>query len=226
MTDPAGHVPAGTTGRVALVCVVAELVSDAGSVGVTAIDKRPVDGAVRVGPWGLYADVQADRAHHGGHDQALYLYDADEAVHWESELGRAVAPGAFGENLRVAGIAVDHLEIGARLRAGTALLEVTAPRTPCATFERWIGVAGFRARFHERGRTGAYCRVLEPGAVGADDAVEVVSTPGHGATVAAVFAGARDADLARTLRDWSAVSGVPLHAEIVARSARLLETEA
>ncbi len=224
MTAPA--ITAGSTGRIDAVCVVHQLVDDPGSVGTTAIDKRPATGPVRVGALGLYADVQADRAHHGGPDQAVYLYDAAEAEHWAGELDRAVPAGSFGENLRTSGLPIDDLEIGARLRAGGALLEVTAPRTPCATFARWVGADDFRARFHARGRTGVYCRVVEAGEVRAGDALEVVSTPGHGMSVAVVYAAQRDADVARALRDWSRESGVALHREIVARSARLLKNEA
>ncbi len=53
-------------------CVVSALRSDPGAVGVTAIDKRAVDGVVKIGKYGLFADVQADRKHHGGLDQAVY----------------------------------------------------------------------------------------------------------------------------------------------------------
>ncbi len=54
------------------VCAVHALLPDAGTIGITAIDKRPVEGAVKIGPYGVYADVQADRNHHGGIDTALY----------------------------------------------------------------------------------------------------------------------------------------------------------
>ncbi|MGL3199121.1 MOSC domain-containing protein, partial [Curtobacterium flaccumfaciens] len=51
---------------VTAVCRVERLLPDSGTIGVTAIDKRPVEGPVRVRPLGLFADVQADRKHHGG----------------------------------------------------------------------------------------------------------------------------------------------------------------
>lgn len=218
MTAP---LPVGATGTVAAVCVVAALHADRGSVGTTAIDKRPVDGPVQVGPLGLHADVQADRAHHGGPDQAVYLIDESEREHWSAELGRDLPPGTLGENLPVRGLAIDDLEIGAVLEVGTAVLAVTAPRTPCMTFQRWMGTEDFRARFHERGRTGVYVRVTTPGAVRAGDAVRVLSTPGHGVTVAACYAGQRDRELAERLSRWSAASGTPLHRELAARIERL-----
>ena len=72
------------------VCVVKSLHPDSGRWGVTAIDKGSVDGPVRVGDYGLYADVQVDRKHHGGLDKALYAYAQEDIDYWESELGREI----------------------------------------------------------------------------------------------------------------------------------------
>ena len=69
-------------------CAVHTLHPDAGSVGVTAIDKRPLEGAVRVGKLGVRADVQASRKHHGGPDKAVYAYANEDAAFWEGELDR------------------------------------------------------------------------------------------------------------------------------------------
>ena len=70
---------------------------------------------------------------------------------------------------------------------GSAVLEVTGPRIPCATFAAWMGERAWVRRFTERGRTGAYLAVVEPGVVTAGDAVEVVDRPSHGITVPEVF---------------------------------------
>src|SRR6185437_12835962 len=93
--------------RLVAVCAVRRLRADAGAVGVTAIDKIPVDGPVRVGAYGVYADVQADRKNHGGLDKAVYAYAEEDAEHWAGELGRELPPGWFGENLRVQGLDVN-----------------------------------------------------------------------------------------------------------------------
>ena len=76
---------------------------------------------------------------------------------------------------------------GERWRVGSALLEVTGPRIPCATFAAWMGERGWVRRFTARGRTGAYLAVVEPGVVSAGDAVEVLDRPAHGITVPEVF---------------------------------------
>jgi len=185
--------------RVSAVCVVAQLRADAGPVGVTAIDKRPVAGAVRVGPYGLRADVQADRRHHGGLDKAVYVYGQEDADFWAAELGRELPPGWFGENLRVEGVDVRGVAAGerwivgdadARQRGAALVLEATGPRRPCATFARWVGGAqaqGWVRRFSEAGRYGAYFRVLAPGEVREGDAVRRVPAPAGSPTLASLF---------------------------------------
>ena len=99
----------------------------------------------------------------------------------------ALPPGRFGENLRTSGLDLTGAVIGERWRIGTALLEVTAPRIPCANFARFWGVPELIKRFTAHGASGAYLRVLEPGEIGAGDTVEVVSRPDHGVTIGLAF---------------------------------------
>ena len=166
--------------RLAAVCVVHQLRPDPGN-GVTAIDKRPVDGRVRVGRYGVRGDVQADRKHHGGLDKALYAYAEEDAAYWEGELARALPPGFFGENLRTEGIDVNAARIGEVWRIGeTVTVEVTMPRTPCQTFARRVGgpeQRGWVKRFSAERRLGPYLRVLRNGFVEAGDPIVVVSRP-------------------------------------------------
>lgn len=173
--------------RVIAVCVVHDLRPDAGTVGVTAIDKRPVEGPVKVGPYGVYADVQADRKHHGGLDQAVYVYAEEDARFWEGELGRMLAPGFFGENLRVEGLDVNAARVGEVWRIGATLeVQVTSPRKPCQTFARWVGgddERGWVKRFTREERLGPYLRVLTPGEVAAGDEITVLSVPDDAPTV-------------------------------------------
>lgn len=216
-------------GLVTHVCRVARLHADRGSVGVTAIDKEPVDAPVRVGRFGLRGDVQADRKDHGGLEKAVYAYDQAEADWWAGELGEAVPPGRFGENLRFAGHAVDDAEIGERWRIGTDLeVEVTGPRTPCATFGRWLGQERWVRRFAERGRPGVYLSVVSPGDVRADDEITVTHRPGHGVTVSGWFV-RQSPDDARTLLAAEADDGWQMAAYLrdgVARVAARVTTPA
>lgn len=212
-------------GVLVAVCRVHGLLPDRGN-GVTGIDKRPVPGGVRVSRFGLFADVQADRAHHGGEDQAVYAYAEEDAAAFAPELGHDVAPGLFGENLRTRGIDVTGAVLGERWRVGEkVLLEVTYPRTPCGTFERRMRIPGWQDRFRQQGAPGAYFRVLRAGSVHAGDAIEVVERPDHGVTIGGWFAGEHPED-ARTLLAAEAQGGYLLpeklrhHAERALRKVR------
>ena len=190
------------------VCVVHELRPDAGMVGVTAIDKRAQQRAVKIGRYGARADVQADRKHHGGLDAALYAYAEEDAAWWAAQLDRELTPGWFGENLRVAGLDVSGARIGERWQVGSwedrVEREVTSPRRPCQTFARWVGdqfgtdlERGWVKRFQVAERPGAYLRVLRNGSIRGGDAIEILSRPSDAPTIAEVF---RDGEVARSIR--------------------------
>lgn len=185
--DPAAGL---ALGRLEAVCVVHALKPDAGAVGITAIDKRPLEGAVKVRKIGLYADVQVDREHHGGYDQALYAYSRAEAERWGLELGREIPAGLFGENLRVSGVETSDAVVGERWHIGSrVVVEVTCPRIPCSTFARHLGVADLVSRFAERADIGCFLKVIRPGKISAGDEVRVLSRPPHGVRIRDVFRG-------------------------------------
>ncbi|KKJ99154.1 MOSC domain-containing protein [Micromonospora sp. HK10] len=177
------------TGRLAAVNlgVITEAEWAGDPSGRSGIDKRPADGPVTVRLGGLAGDFIGERAHHGGPDQAVYAYAEEDAAWWSAELGRALRPGAFGENLTTYAVDVTGAVIGERWAVGSALLEVTKPRTPCATFAGFWGMPDLIKRFTARAAPGAYLRVLQEGAVGAGDPVEVVDRPAHGVTIGQVF---------------------------------------
>lgn len=186
-------------GTLTEICRVHALLPDEGRIGVTAIDKRPVAEPVTVHSLGLRADLQADRKNHSGADKALYAYSQSDADFWAAELGYPVPAGLFGENLRVAGIEASAALIGERWQVGEqALLEVTMPRTPCATFQRRLDEPQWVGRFLRAGRIGCYLRVLRPGQIEPGDRVEIVHRPGHDVSVAAWLLAA-DAQMASAL---------------------------
>ncbi|HEV7275634.1 MAG TPA: MOSC domain-containing protein [Devosiaceae bacterium] len=165
-----------------------------GSHEPTGIVKVPRSGPVLVDALGLVGDAVLDRKHHGGPDQAIYVYLADDYRWWEAELGEALAPGTFGENLTIAGVAGDQLAIGDRFAFGEVAIEITYHRTPCNTLARRMGSPGWVKRFAKALRPGGYARVLVPGTVEAGS--EAVYTPftGTRVTVAELmsFDGARN----------------------------------
>ncbi|MGN6242048.1 MAG: MOSC domain-containing protein [Motilibacteraceae bacterium] len=185
-----------------------------GPDGATGIDKRPVDGPVRLARLGVDGDAVLDTEHHGGPDKAVYVYAVEDLRWWAGMLGRDLPPGAFGENLTTEGLDVTGAVVGERWRVGGPdgpLLEVRQPRIPCATFQRHLDARAWVRRFTEHGAPGAYCAVLEEGAVRAGDRVDVVHVPEHGVTLGEVFLPRETDDVARArLASLAAVDGLAL----------------
>ena len=163
---------------------------------LTGIDKRPVEGPVMVtrpraagmGLVGLAGDRVYDVRNHGGPDQAVYAYAREDLDFWEAELGRRLPNGVFGENLTTEGVDANGALIGERWRIGPdVILEASAPRIPCGTFQGWLARAGWIKRFTLAARPGAYFRVIEPGEIQAGDQIEAVHRPDHDVTVALSF---------------------------------------
>jgi MOSC domain-containing protein YiiM len=164
--------------------VVHALLPGPKDVGKTAIDKRPQPGRVAVHELGLAGDTQCDTKHHGGPDQALYLYAREDIDWWEAELDRQIPNGLFGENLDTVGLDVSNALIGERWRLGEIEVEVRSPRVPCVTFEHRMGIPRWIRRFTRERRPGAYLKVLRTGTVGAGDPVTILFRPDHDVTVA------------------------------------------
>jgi MOSC domain-containing protein YiiM len=158
-----------------------------GPGGQTGIDKRPVDGRVGVRATGVEGDFIGNRRVHGDADQAAYAYASEDAAWWASALGRDIGPGRFGENLTTVGIDVTGAVIGERWAIGTAVLEVSQPRIPCATFAGFWDMPDLVKRFTAHGAPGAYLRVVRDGVVAAGDHVEVIRRPEHGLTIGETF---------------------------------------
>ena len=145
-----------------------------GRTATTSIWKEAVEGRVPVGKLNLEGDRQADHRFHGGVDKAVYAYAREDYEWWEVELERPLPPATFGENLTLAGVGVTTASIGERWQIGSAVLEVTGPRTPCWKLGARMDDAEFPVNFAAAGRPGA-C-----------DEVEVVHTPRHRLTVGEV----------------------------------------
>jgi MOSC domain-containing protein YiiM len=133
------------------------------NTGATGIYKAPVEGGAFVGALGVEGDCVADQENHGGRDQAVYCYLAEDYAWWSERLGTRLPPGTFGDNVTVSGLDAAELAAGDRLVAGEVTLEFTAPRIPCSTLARRMEDSGFVKAFRAAGRPGIYCRVIEPG---------------------------------------------------------------
>jgi MOSC domain-containing protein YiiM len=119
---------------------------------------------VLVANYGIEGDAK------GGGTRQLNLMSA-ETVEALAGKGFQTAPGELGEQLIVAGLNLDALPCGTRLRIGAeASVELTEPRTGCAKFERHQG----KTKGEAAGQMGVMARVLEGGAIAIGDPVSCV----------------------------------------------------
>jgi len=151
----------------------------------TGIFKEPVSGRVMMRSLNLDGDRQADLSVHGGSSKAVYAYPVEHYEYWRKELPEMKLPwGKFGENLTTEGLWEDALNIGDRLRIGSAEVMVTEPRLPCYKLGITFGRDDIIKRFLRSGRTGLYFAVVREGEVEAGDTIERISRDGGNVTVA------------------------------------------
>lgn len=131
----------------------------------TGIFKKPVDGSVLIGKTGLTGDAVVNIKHHGGVDQAVYIYSREDYAFWEEKLGTHCPHGLFGENITVEGLLSGEALVGDRYSFGDLVMEVTSPRIPCATFAARMNDGKFPKAFMAARKPGVYCRVLNVGTI-------------------------------------------------------------
>lgn len=159
-------------------------VSWKGKTVMTGIFKEPVQGRVMVQSLNLEGDRQADLTVHGGVDKAVYAYPIEHYEYWRHELSDADLPwGVFGENLTIAGVLEDEVNIGDRFRIGTAKMMVTQPRMPCYKLGIRFRRSDMVKRFLASQRSGFYFSVLQEGEVGVGDALEIIEQDENHITV-------------------------------------------
>ncbi len=193
---------------------VSELEDGQDAAWVSGIWKFPVEGRLRLDRGSLDGDAQADLKNHGGPDKAVCCYPGEHYPDWRAALGKSEAEspfGAFGENWTLAGMTEDATCIGDTYAVGTACVQVSQPRMPCWKLGRRWERPGLPLEVSGSGRTGYYLRVLEPGEIGAGDALTLIERPTPDWPVArvnrAMYVDKDDAELADTL------SRLPLLAE-------------
>lgn len=153
----------------------------------TGIFKFPTLETVRVTKLGLDGDVIVSKKHHGGPDQAVYVYGEADYAWWSQELGMDITPGTFGENLTISELESARFNVGDYLHTAEVTLQVTAPRIPCGTFATRMNDPQWVKRFRHAERPGLYCRVIREGFVKAGDNVAVEAYPGETISVLEMF---------------------------------------
>lgn len=158
-----------------------------GYSGVTGIFKEAHAAPLRVTELGLVGDEIVNGKHHGGPDQALYLYRSEDYEWWADQLGRELPAGIFGENLTVSGMPSSDALIGSRITFKEVIVELTAPRIPCGQFAARMGDTGFVKAFVEANRPGFYARVLSTGKISEGEAGEFSEPTEHDVSIVQLY---------------------------------------
>ena len=158
-----------------------------GRVERTGIFKLPAQEPVKVTRLGLEGDVIFSKKHHGGPDQAVYVYGGGDYAWWSAELNKEISPGTFGDNLTISELESAQFNIGDYLHIGNVILQVSAPRIPCATFAARMEDPRWVKRFRWAERPGLYCRVIQEGFVKAGNPISIEGYAGATISIVEMF---------------------------------------
>ena len=163
------------TVAVAALCAGASALLPSGSH--SGIRNVPLTGLVTIGERGIAGDEQVNRTHHGYPAMALHHFPHEHhawLLHHFGPLPRLAGPGSMGENISTTGLTEHQVCIGDRFRLGTAVIEVSQPRQPCATIEQHLEAKGVVKAMVAAARSGWFYRVLEAGEAQAGDMLEPI----------------------------------------------------
>ena len=148
--------------------------NDGGRKVITGFFKKPINGKIFLDELGFRGDGVGNTRIHGGKDLAICAYFVDHFPHWKIELDREINPGAFGENLSLAGINETQIYIGDIFRLGEAEIEVSQPRQPCHKLNKVFDLQAMACKIQTTGYTGCYLRVKKTGWVKPGSAFEKI----------------------------------------------------
>jgi MOSC domain-containing protein YiiM len=185
----------------------------------TGIFKLPTAAPVKLTKLGLEGDVIVSKKHHGGPDQAVYVYGGADYRWWSEELGKEILPGTFGDNLTISDLESAQFNIGDFIHMKEVTLQVTAPRIPCATFAARMEDPQWVKRFRYAERPGLYCRVMNEGFVQTGNGVSIEKYAGETISILEMYRDYYNRNKSEeTLRRH-------LNAPIAIRARRALEAE-
>jgi MOSC domain-containing protein YiiM len=156
----------------------------AGGLGVlqpegqrTGIFKQRQAGLVRVELQGIVGDQHGDTRVHGGPEKAVHQYAAQNYERLAQAFPHSTAQliaGSLGENISAVGLSELNVHIGDVFRIGSAVLQVSQPRSPCWKINHRFDVEKMSMFVARERITGWYYRVLQPGLLQAGERIELL----------------------------------------------------
>lgn len=140
---------------------------------VSGIKKYPVSKAYLT-KTGFIDDFQADLAHHGGENKALFLFSQLTFQKINSHFNNifdVTNMAYFGENLILSDICEKDICIGDVLKIGETKVQITQPRQPCWKLSANTNQKEMTKFIFDSGFTGFYAKVLKEGEISQNDEV-------------------------------------------------------
>lgn len=146
---------------------------------VSAIRKVPVE-KIQITKERILDDEIVDMKHHGGDMRVIHHYSEHNYSHLKKifpEIKERFIPGSFGENLYTEELTEKDLCIGDTYKLGTAKIQITVARRPCATINNSYEDSRILKEVMETGHVGWFYRVIQEGEVKVGDDLEFLERP-------------------------------------------------
>lgn len=125
-------------------------------------------------------DDIVDTKHHGGDMRVIHHYSEVNYKHLKNafpEIAERFVGGSFGENLYTEELTEKELYIGDIYKLGTAKVQITVARRPCATINNSYEDPRILKEVIKSGHVGWFYKVLEEGEVKVGDYLEFIERP-------------------------------------------------
>jgi MOSC domain-containing protein YiiM len=125
-------------------------------------------------------DEVANKKYHGGDMRVIHHYSHKNYNYLKDkfpEISDRFIPGSFGENIITEELTETELNIGDIYMLGTAKVQLTVCRRPCATINYAYNDDRILKEVINSGRTGWFYRVLQEGEVNTGDYLVLLEKP-------------------------------------------------
>lgn len=143
----------------------------------TGMFKQRHAGPVRVEMHGIVGDQQGDTRVHGGPEKAVHQYAAQNYKRLAQAFPGSASElkaGSLGENISAVGLCEVSVHIGDVFQVGSAVLQVSQPRSPCWKINHRFDAEHMSMFVAKERITGWYYRVIQPGCFEAGDRIELL----------------------------------------------------
>lgn len=152
---------------------IQEYIDENGHVFKSAMIKNIYKNKLSVHKTGVNDDNISDKKNHGGIEKAVFANAFKNYKIWNNFLGKNLNIGDMGENITIKDLDERNVYIGDIHRIGSAVLQVSQPRKPCAKIYKIYKNKNFTNFIFSSGLSGWYYRVLKEGEFNINDSIDI-----------------------------------------------------